>query len=231
MGEVGELGQNGATVDRPEVPVAATPLLHPFARPVADDFVTIVRGEGAAVFDDRGRRYVDGLASLWYCNVGHARPELVEAVSRQLATLENYNIFDIFTNEPAEAFAAEVAAISPIPDPRVFLTCSGSESVDSALKLARLTFHRTGQPQRQLLVGRSLSYHGTNFGGTSVQGLPLNQEGWGHLIEHVDQFHHDELATAEEMFDRRGHEIAAVIAGAVLSRTRGGAIVRAPAIG
>ncbi len=196
--------------------MAPTPLLHPFARPVAEDFVTIVRGEGAAVFDDHGTRYVDGLASLWYCNVGHGRPEIVEAVGRQLATLENYNIFDIFTNEPAEAFAAEVAALSPLPDPRVFLTCSGSEAVDTALKLARLTFARSGEPQRQILVGRSLSYHGTNFGGTSVQGLPLNQEGWGHLVDDVDQFHHDDLATAEALFDRRGHEIAAVIAEPVI---------------
>lgn len=196
--------------------MARTPLLHPFARPVATDFVTIVRGEGAAVFDADGTRYIDGLASLWYCNVGHGRPEIVDAVSRQLATLENYNIFDIFTNEPAEAFAAEVAGLSPIPDPRVFLTCSGSESVDTALKLARLTFSRSGEPHRQLLIGRSLSYHGTNFGGTSVQGLPLNQEGWGTLIEHVDQFHHEDLETAEALFADRGDQIAAVIAEPVI---------------
>ncbi len=196
--------------------MAPTPLLHPFARPVAEDFITIVRGEGAAVFDDAGTRYVDGLASLWYCNVGHGRPEIVEAVSQQLATLENYNIFDIFTNVPAETFAAEVAALSPLPDPRVFLTCSGSEAVDTALKLARLTFQRSGEPQRQILVGRSLSYHGTNFGGTSVQGLPLNQEGWGQLVHGIEQFHHDDLASAEALFDRRGGEIAAVIAEPVI---------------
>ena len=78
--------------------LALSPFLHPFAKPAATDFITIVRGEGAAVFDDAGRRYVDGLASLWYCNVGHGRPEIIDAVTRQMQVLENYNTFDIFTN-------------------------------------------------------------------------------------------------------------------------------------
>jgi adenosylmethionine-8-amino-7-oxononanoate aminotransferase len=168
------------------------------------------------VFDADGRRYVDGLASLWYCNAGHGRAEIVDAVATQLARLENYHTFDIFTNEPAEAAAALISALSPIPDARVFFTCSGSEAVDTALKLARLTFSRTGQPQRQVLVGRTLSYHGVNFGGVSVQGLPLNQEGWGELLGPVAQIDHDDLDRAEALFDQRGGEIAAVIAEPVV---------------
>ena len=127
--------------------MAPSPFLHPFAKPAAEDFITIVRGEGAAVFDDDGRRYVDGLASLWYCNVGHGRAEIADAVDAQMRTLENYNTFDIFTNEPAERVSAEISALSPIPDARVFLTSSGSEAVDTALKLARMTFTRLGQPE------------------------------------------------------------------------------------
>ena len=192
-----------------------SPFLHPFARPTATDFITIVRGEGAAVFDDAGKRYVDGLASLWYCNVGHGRPEIIEAVTRQMEQLEDYNTFDIFTNRPAEDIAAAVAALSPIPDSRVFLTCSGSEAVDTALKLARLTFSRQGRPDRQLFVGRNLAYHGVNFGGVSVQGLPLNQQGWGDLIP-VAQIGHDDLARAEALFHEQGDQIAAVIAEPVI---------------
>jgi adenosylmethionine-8-amino-7-oxononanoate aminotransferase len=64
--------------------------------------VSIVRGEGAAVFDAAGTRFVDGLASLWYCNAGHGRTEIVDAVAAQMRVLENYNLFDIFTNEPAD---------------------------------------------------------------------------------------------------------------------------------
>ncbi len=193
-----------------------SPFLHPFAKPTASEFITIVRGEGAAVFDDTGKRYVDGLASLWYCNVGHGRPEIVEAVTRQMEVLENYNTFDIFTNQPAEDISALVAALSPVPDARVFLTGSGSEAVDTALKLARLTFSRGGQPRRQILVGRALAYHGANFGGVSVQGLPLNQQGWGELVGQVAQIDHDDLARAEALFDEHGDEIAAVIAEPVI---------------
>src|SRR5688572_9553914 len=95
--------------------------LHPFARPAATEFTTIVRGEGAAVFDDRGRRYVDGLASLWYCQIGHERPEIADAVHAQMLQLENFNSFDRYTNEPAEQFAAEVAAVAPLARSRIFL--------------------------------------------------------------------------------------------------------------
>ncbi|HEY6530985.1 MAG TPA: aminotransferase class III-fold pyridoxal phosphate-dependent enzyme, partial [Acidimicrobiales bacterium] len=80
--------------------------LHPFARPgaTADEFRTIVRGEGATVWDAEGRAYVDAMASLWYCAIGHGRPEMVARISEQLATLEAYHCFDVFTNEPAEQF-------------------------------------------------------------------------------------------------------------------------------
>jgi len=196
--------------------VALSPFLHPFAKPTADQFITIVRGEGAAVFDDTGKRYVDGLASLWYCNVGHGRAEIADAVNAQLRMLENYNTFDIFTNGPAEEAAALISALSPVPEGRVFFTCSGSEAADTALKLARMTFTRRGEPERQVLVGRTLSYHGVNYGGLSVQGLPLNQEGWGPLLDSVEQIAHDDLSTAERLFEQRGGEIAAVIAEPVV---------------
>ena len=196
--------------------MALSPFLHPFAKPAAVQFITIVRGEGAAVFDDTGKRYVDGLASLWYCNVGHGRAEIADAVDAQLRVLENYNTFDIFTNGPAEEAAALISALSPVPEGRVFFTCSGSEAVDTALKLARMTFTRREEPERQVLVGRTLGYHGVNYGGVSVQGLPLNQEGWGPLLGSVEQIAHDDLSTAERLFEQRGGEIAAVIAEPVV---------------
>ena len=196
--------------------MALSPFLHPFAKPASEDFITIVRGEGAAVFDDQGRRYVDALASLWYCNVGHGRAEIADAVDTQLRTLENYNTFDIFTNEPAEQAAAAISALSPVPDARVFFTSSGSEAVDTALKLARMTFTRLGHPERHVLVGRQHAYHGVNYGGLSVQGLPLNKEGWGPLLGPTAQIDHDDLTSAERLFDERGHEIAAIIAEPVI---------------
>jgi putrescine aminotransferase len=148
------------------------PFLHPFARPAARDFVTIVRGEGAGVFDGRGRRYVDAMASLWYCNVGHGRGEIVDAVAAQMRKLENFHTFEVFTNEPAEALCALVAELAPMPDARVFLTSSGSEAVDSALKLARLAHHAVGDGHRRLLISRRPSYHGVTYGGVTATGLP-----------------------------------------------------------
>jgi adenosylmethionine-8-amino-7-oxononanoate aminotransferase len=98
-------------------------LVHPFARPAmpAADVVTIVRGDGAAVWDNHGQRYVDALASLWYCQAGHGRREIAEAVGRQANTLAGYHIFDRFGNEPADQLAARLADLAPMDDARVFL--------------------------------------------------------------------------------------------------------------
>ena len=186
--------------------------LHPFARPAAEEFITIVRGEGAAVFDAAGRRYVDALASLWYCNVGHGRTEIADAVAAQLHVLENYNCFDQFTNEPAEAITAELAAMSPVPGARVFLTSSGSEAVDSALKLARLSFSQQGRPEKHVLVGRSNAYHGVTFGGLSLQGIAPNKVGFGPLLDTVHHTGHHDLDEAEALFGEHGDRIAAFIA-------------------
>jgi hypothetical protein len=106
--------------------MAKTAFLHPFARPAADEFVNIVRGEGAAVWDDDGNRYVDAMASLWYCQVGHGRLEIAEAVAAQMGALEAFHTFEMFTNDPAERLCAALAKRSPMPDTRVFLTDSGS---------------------------------------------------------------------------------------------------------
>lgn len=82
------------------------PLLHPFARPAAgrNSFTRIIRGEGALIYDETGRRYVDAMASLWYCNVGHGRKEIARAVADQIEKLENYHLFERFVNPRAESW-------------------------------------------------------------------------------------------------------------------------------
>jgi putrescine---pyruvate transaminase len=196
--------------------MAPPAFLHPFARPASEEFVTIVRGEGAIVWDDAGNRYVDALASLWYCAVGHGRAEIADAVHAQMLALESFHTFDKFTNEPAERLTERLVDLAPMPGARVFLTCSGSEAVDTAIKLARLAAILRGEPNRRIVVGRSYSYHGTAYGGTSVQGLPLNQEGWGPLLGDVVQVTHDDLGEVEKLFADRGDEIAAVLAEPVI---------------
>ncbi len=193
--------------------MSRSPFLHPFARPAAaaEDFIMITRGEGALVWDDRDNEYIDAMASLWYCNVGHGRWEIVDQVASQMAVLENFHTFDIFTNETAETLSAFIAAAAPMDDCRIFFTSSGSEAVDTALKLARLTHSLKGNPERNEFVGREVSYHGVTYGGVSVQGLPLNQQGFGPLLDAVHRVSAHDIAEIEELFDRSGSTIAAVI--------------------
>jgi len=189
------------------------PLLHAFAPPAKAeaDFVNIVRGKGSLLWDDAGNEYVDGLASLWYCQVGHGRTEIVDAVAEQMRRLEAYNIFDPFTNEPAARAAAMIVERSPHPDGRVFLGCSGSEAVDTVLKMARQFHQLAGDAERQVVVRRTHGYHGTNFGGTSAQGIAPNREGWGDLVPHFEEIPNDDLEAAATLFADRGDRIAAVI--------------------
>ena len=113
--------------------------LHPFAKPTRESFITLVRGEGARVWTADGRELVDGMASLWYCAVGHGRRDMAEAVMNQMTQLEAYSAFDPFTTGPADEVAERIAGLSPVEGARVFLCGSGSEAVDSAMKLARVS--------------------------------------------------------------------------------------------
>jgi putrescine aminotransferase len=196
--------------------VSPSPHLHSFARPAAEpeEFLCIVRADGSTVWDSDGRPYIDAMASLWYCNVGHGRREIIDAVCDELGRLDAFHTLDMFTNPAAERFSALVVERMPLPDARVLLTSSGSEAVDSALKLARVTFSLSGEPGRHLVVGRRHAYHGVTYGGLSVQGLPANQEHFGPLLDLTHRTAAegiDELDEIEALFAARGSEIAAVI--------------------
>jgi adenosylmethionine-8-amino-7-oxononanoate aminotransferase len=194
------------------------PFLHAYARPAAgpEAFIKVVRGEGAIVYDDLGNRYVDALASLWYCNVGHGRSEIVDAVQRQMTSIAAFHTFDRFTNEPAEALTTRLAGLAPMPNARVFLTTGGSEAVDTAMKLARLAHYVGGNPDRTLIVSRRPSYHGVTFGGMTATGLPLNQQGFGPLLPDVEQVPHDDLDALDAILVERGDQLAAIIAEPVI---------------
>jgi putrescine---pyruvate transaminase len=191
--------------------MAVPRFLHPYARPARERFITIVRGEGARVYDADGREYVDAMASLWYMNVGYGREEIVAAAADQMRRLPAYNSFDPFTNEPAEQLAARLADLAPIDDARVFLTCDGSEAVDSAIKLARIAHVQAGHPERTLIVSRSAAYHGVTYGGLTAQGLPANQAGFGPLLPDFVNLPSDDLEGMARLFAEQGDRIAAVI--------------------
>ncbi len=192
--------------------MAPTAFLHPFARPAAEHFVNMVRGEGAAVWDDTGKRYVDAMASLWYCQVGHGRTEIAEATAAQMEKLEAFHTFEMFTNDPTEQLCAALAERSPMDGTRVFLTNSGSEAVETALKLSRLFWAWQDQPERRVIISRRRAYHGVGYGGTTAQGLPANREGWGELLADVAHADADDLAQVKELFATYDGRVAAVIA-------------------
>ncbi|MHB8467764.1 MAG: aminotransferase family protein [Acidimicrobiales bacterium] len=192
--------------------------LHPFARPSAgpEAFISIVRGDGAVVWDDLGTPYIDALASLWYCQVGHGRHSIAEAIAAQLRTLEVFHTFDRFTNPRADELCERLAATAPMGDARVFLTSGGSESVDTALKLARLAHSVAGEPERTLIVSRTPSYHGVNYGGVSATGLAANRVGFGPLVPDVVSVPWDDLQALDSVLSDRGDQLAAIIAEPII---------------
>ena len=185
--------------------------LHPFAKPTRERFITIARGDGALLWDADGRELVDAMASLWYCQFGHGRTEIADAVARQISTIEAYSCFDPFTYAPADALAERIVDLTPIPDARVFFAGSGSEAVDSAMKLARLAHVQAGHPERRLIISRVRGYHCTNYGGTSAQGLPLNKQGYGDLLADVVQVPSDDIEALSVLMAEHAETLCAVI--------------------
>ena len=185
--------------------------LHPFAKPTREAFIRIDRGEGALVWDAQGRELVDGMASLWYNAIGHGRGEMADAIAAQSRTLGAYSTFDPFTNEPAETLAEELRAIAPTPNARIFYTSSGSEAIDSAMKLARMAHVQAGQPQRKLIISRNRGYHGAAYGGTSAQGIAPNKENFGPFVDEVLQVPAEDIEALATLMSQRGNEVAAII--------------------
>ena len=189
------------------------PFLHPFAPPARprDRFLTIVLGDGATVTDDTGRTYIDAMASLWYASVGYGRVEIADAIAAQARRIAGFHTFTSFTNEPAEALAARVAALSPFAEPRVFFCQSGSEAVDTAMKLTRIAHGRAGRSGRTIIVARGRGYHGVNYGGTSISGLPVNRDGFGPFVGSTMTVDPDDPAKLAAVFDAFPGEVAAVV--------------------
>jgi adenosylmethionine-8-amino-7-oxononanoate aminotransferase len=130
----------------------------------------LVRGEGCYVYDERGKRYLDGLSALFCVNAGHGRAELGEAAAAQARELGFYTNWS-YAHPPAIELATRIASLAPYDLNRVFFTSGGSEAVESAWKLAR-NYHRLrGEGQRIKLIARELAYHGTSLGALAATGL------------------------------------------------------------
>lgn len=150
--------------------------------------------------DVDGNEVLDATAGLWCCNAGHARPRIVEAVRQQVGTLDFAPNFSMSSPLPFK-LAERLAALAPGDLNRVFFSNSGSEAVDSALKIA-LAYHRVrGEGQRTRFIGREKGYHGVGFGGMSVGGLPNNRKWFGPGLPAVSHIRHT-LDVARNAFSK-----------------------------
>ena len=149
----------------------------------------LARAEGMHYYTPEGREILDGTAGLWCCNAGHGRVEIVQAIQKQAAIMDFAPTFQLGHPIAFEA-ASRVAEITPEGMDRVFFTNSGSESADTALKIA-LAYHKArGESSRVRLIGRERGYHGVGFGGMSVGGIGPNRKQFGALLPYVDHLPH-----------------------------------------
>ena len=133
-------------------------------------------GKGIYLKDMEGKTYIDGMSSLWNVNVGHGREEIAEAAKEQMINLAFSSCFSTFSNEPAILLASKIASLAPGDLNTVFFTSGGSESNDTAIKLARHYWILKGQPERQKIISRTHSYHGVAMGATNATGLQAFRE-------------------------------------------------------
>src|SRR5437764_13770078 len=135
------------------------------------DVPVIVRGEGCYVWDEHGRRYLDGLSALFCVNAGHGRVEIGEAAAKQAKELGFFTVWS-YAHPRAIELATKIASLAPGDLNRVFFTDGGSESVESAWKLAR-NYHRVnGDGNRTKIVAREIAYHGMSLGALAATGIP-----------------------------------------------------------
>jgi adenosylmethionine-8-amino-7-oxononanoate aminotransferase len=188
---------------------------------------SIVRGEGAYVWDESGHRALDLPAGLWYCNVGHGRREIAAAVAKQMATLASYSTFQQYATPPAIELAARLAELAPIDGAKVFFTSGGSDAVELACKLVRRYWTAVGRPEKRVIVTRERCYHGLHGFGTSIAGLPANRAGYGPLLDDVTCVPHDDWRALERLLADGGAErVAAFVCEPIIGT--GGVLPPAP---
>ena len=148
-----------------------------------------VKAAGMHYWTDEGRQILDGVAGLWCVNAGHARPKIVKAIQDQAAEMDYAPPFQM-AHPKAFELADRISKLTPAGLNKVFFTNSGSESVETALKMA-LAYHKVrGEGTRTRLIGRERGYHGVNFGGISVGGMVGNRKQFGAMVWGVDHLGH-----------------------------------------
>jgi adenosylmethionine-8-amino-7-oxononanoate aminotransferase len=154
-------------------------VIHPWSFPGSS--LMIVRGEGSSYWDASGRKYLDALGGIQLCEIGHGRRELAEVAAAQMRELEYSPLFWNFGNEPAALLARRLVDLAPEGIDHVFFTNGGSESCESAIKMARLFHYLRDQPERTTILSLGHSYHGMTYGALAATGLEGVKHGFGEL--------------------------------------------------
>jgi putrescine aminotransferase len=154
-------------------------VIHPWSFPGSS--LMIVRGEGSSYWDANGREYLDALGGIQLCEIGHGRRELAEVAALQMEELEYAPMFWNFGNEQAARLARRLVELAPAGIDHVFFTNGGSESCESAIKMARLYHYLRGEPERTAILSLGHSYHGMTYGALAATGLEGVKHGFGEL--------------------------------------------------
>ena len=203
----------------------------------------ICEADGRYYKDADGRKVFDGLSGLWTCGLGHNVANINEAITSQLSTLDMSPSFQ-FGHPKSFQLAERITDFSPEGLNRVFFTCSGSEAVETALKIARAYWRKKNMPSKSILIGRVKGYHGVNFGGISVGGIGANRAIFGETLT-VDHLRHTVLEgnafkrgqpeeggdLAEELLELIGLHDASNIAAVIVEPMPGSAGVIPPPVG
>ncbi len=163
-------------------------LVHGFASPATLERygpLTLVKGKGAYVWDANGRKYLDGLASLWNVAVGHGRPEIARAIAAQTRQLSYAPTLLGFSSEPAQQLATRIARMAPKGLTRVIFTSGGSEANETVIRLVRLYWRLRQRPDKIAIVALNRAYHGSTTGAASLTGLPYFQRYYEPLLPGV----------------------------------------------
>ncbi|TCM62814.1 beta-alanine--pyruvate transaminase [Acinetobacter calcoaceticus] len=169
----------------------------------------IVAAKGAMLIDQHGREVYDSLSGLWTCGMGHCIPEITQAVSQQLATLDYSPAFQ-FGHPLAFKLAERITQLMPDPLNHVFFTDSGSESTDTAIKMAKAYWRIQGKSSKTKIIGRARAYHGVNVGGSSVGGIGGNRKMFGQLMDsdHIPHTLQANMAFTRGMAEQGGLDLA-----------------------
>jgi len=176
-------------------------VLHPFTALSNHTPMVFTHGEGVWVYDEHGNRYLEGVAGLWSASLGFSEPRLVEAASRQLNQLPYMHMFASASHPTGITLAKELLRIAPVPMAKVFFANSGSEAVDSAVKMIWFYNNALGRPEKKKFIARQDAYHGSLIASASLTGLQINHRLFDlprHGFLHTSKPHYFRFASENE---------------------------------